>query len=847
MTSPFSHLRKLSLLSLPLAWAAGSSLLQAQADSVTVVPGERYEASDLHRWLLGEGYRGLWTRPLKVEVLDFPSEKGGLVPVEKGGNVQTMALRFRAPDGTEYNFRSIDKELTPALPPYAQETLVDWIRQDVTSAQMPLAPIVATPLLNAVGVLNPGPRLVVLPDIPELGEFREQFGGMLGTFEHHANEVEDVGGFAGSIEVKSTEGMLDDLEDDPINRADARTFLTARLIDMLIGDWDRHPGQWRWARYDRDGVQWWVPIPEDRDYAFVDYGGIFVDAARLIGLERLVSFGPEYPSLEALMANSLEMNRRLLAELPRPAWDSVASFVQDRITDEVIADAIGRMPADYRQGLGEEIARYLRFRRDRIRELAAEYYAYMAEMVEIDATDADELARVERHADGSVEVSIETAEGLPVYRRRFDASETEEVRIDLHGGNDRAVIEGPGEEITIRIMGGGGDDVLEDQGSGRSALYDYRGDNQLVGGRGTRVDHREYDPPEAEEVAGGLLPSTESDWGTSISLSPMADWRSHVGVVVGGEISRTRYGFRQHPFSSKHSLTAVVSPLSGRGALEYRAELPREGTDQWLELRGDATTMNAVRFHGFGNDTEAADSESRVWLREISFGPLWHVLLGGSAELVTGAEVRHTDPRYTPASPVAATSPLGSEPLGRVHAIASIILDSRDSRWYPMQGLDLELTATVAPPVWDLSSPYSRFDASVATFLPLPPGSGPVLALRAGGSRVWGEFPFQESAFLGGSHTLRGFQRERFAGDGMVFGNAELRIPLVEMELLMRGHLGVSGLLDAGRVYVDGDSPGGWHHARGGSIWFATPAISGSLTYAYGEDHRVYADFGLPF
>ena len=81
----------------------------------------------------------------------------------------------------------------------------------------------------------------------------------------------------------------------------------------------------------------------------------------------------------------------------------------------------------------------------------------------------------------------------------------------------------------------------------------------------------------------------------------------------------------------------------------------------------------------------------------------------------------------------------------------------------------------------------------------------------------------------------------------MLFGNLELRVPLVEMELIARGKLGVSGLLDAGRVYVDGESPGGWHHARGGSIWFATPALSVSATYARGADDRFYADIGLPF
>ncbi|HEX6927219.1 MAG TPA: BamA/TamA family outer membrane protein [Longimicrobiaceae bacterium] len=846
MSTHLTGRRTLSCLATSLAAAFGATPLHSQ-DSVTVVPGPQYEAGKFQRWLLGDGYRELWTQPIRVEVFDFRRVHGGLVPVERGGNIQTKALRFRAPDGTEYNFRSVDKELTPALPEYARETVADWVRQDITSAQMPLAPIIATPLLDAVGVLNPAPKLVVLADVPELGEFREEYGGMLGTFEAHPDEVDEGKGFAGSVEVEDTEGMLEEIEDDPSNRVDARTFLTARLVDMLIGDWDRHDGQWRWARYDRDGQRWWVPIPEDRDYAFVDYGGFVARGARMIGVDRLISFDPEYPSVEALMANSVDLNRRILAELPRSAWDSVAAFVQGCITDKVIDDALTRLPSGYGEETAEAMRSHLRARRDRLHELADAFYASMTEMVEIHATDADEVAHIERRADGSVEVDIQTREGTAVYRRRFHPTETAELRIDLHGGDDQAVIDGPGREVVVRVMGGGGDDHLADKGRGRSAFYDDRGENRFEGGRRTRVDTRSYEPP--EEVGGslGLLPSRDEDWGSSLSIGPTGDWRSHVGVVVGAELSRTRYAFRHRPYEAKHSLTALVSPLSGRGALEYRAALPREGSARWLELRGDLTTMNAVRFNGFGNNSEGAGSVSRVWLRELSFGPVWHVPLSPATELVTGLLLLHTDPRYMPGSPVAAARPFGSESLGRAHATAGLEVDSRDSRWFPTRGFDAEVIATFAPPVWDITSPYSRLEASAATYLPLPLGSGPVLALRGGGARAWGDFPFQESAFLGGSHSLRGFERERFAGEAMVFGNAELRVPLVELELLLRGDLGISGLVDAGRVFVDGESPGGWHHAQGGSIWFMTPAVSVSFTYARGEDHEFYVDFGLPF
>src|SRR5690606_30948881 len=149
--------------------------------------------------------------------------------------------------------------------------------------------------------------------------------------------------------------------------------------------------------------------------------------------------------------------------------------------------------------------------------------------------------------------------------------------------------------------------------------------------------------------------------------------------------------------------------------------------------------MNAVRFHGYGNNTGHQGPESRVWLRELAAGPAWHVPLSPHAALMAGAEARYTEPRFMPASPAAELRPLGSDAFGRVHALLGVEIDSRDDRWFPTRGVEGEVTATVAPPLWDLESPYSRLDADLATYLPIPFANGPVLALRGGGASVWGD------------------------------------------------------------------------------------------------------------
>jgi hypothetical protein len=66
---------------------------------------------------------------------------------------------------------------------------------------------------------------------------------------------------------------------------------------------------------------------------------------------------------------------------------------------------------------------------------------------------------------------------------------------------------------------------------------------------------------------------------------------------------------------------------------------------------------------------------------------------------------------------------------------------------------------------------------------------------------------------------LRAEERQRFAGDASVYGNAELRVPVAQFPLILPLDVGLIGFSDVGRVYVKGDSPGGWHSTSGGGLW----------------------------
>ena len=164
--------------------------------------------------------------------------------------------------------------------------------------------------------------------------------------------------------------------------------------------------------------------------------------------------------------------------------------------------------------------------------------------------------------------------------------------------------------------------------------------------------------------------------------------------------------------------------------------------------------------------------------------------------------------------------------------------------------LRLEVRAATFPEVFDVVTPFTKAGGGISAVL-APSASSPIsLALRVGGEKIWGDaFSWSEAAFLGGARTVRGFDQERFAGDGSVFGSGELRLRLGNARVLVPVDLGVFGFADAGRVYLNGASPGDWHTSVGGGIWLTPITQQYTLRAGVGvsdEATKIYIETGLP-
>ncbi len=868
--------------------AAGSRIRRSipppGAKTHLVVPGERFRASPSKRWFYGDNYRDLWTTPIEVAVLDLDSVGGGLTPLRTGGFGQSVSLHFTGEDGRRYTVRSLDKDPTKRLEDDIKNSIVGEVLQDLISTLMPAAALVVDPLMEATGILHSKHTLVVIPDDPRLGEYREEFAGLIGTLQEHPSEgPDDSPGFAGSRKVSGTETVWEDIEEGRCDRIDARAYLKARLMDLLINDKDRHPGQWRWARFPDGDCFIWLPIPEDRDQAFIHYGGVAMMLVRR-ALPRAIKFGDSYPDLRGLTMTGWDLDRQFLAGLDKTAWDEVVEAFRAELPDPLIEDAVRRLPEPYYQLVGEDLEMALKARRDALPDFVTRYYELITPQVEVQATDQDEYVHAEHLPDGDLVVRIGLAGDSdhepeqPYLERTFRHEETREVRIYLRGGSDRAEITGAEGRIAVRIDGGGGGDVFtnaSEAGASKTYFYDHRGRNRFAEGKGATVDERPYQRPTTSLVWSRYA----LDWGMQQSTRPIIGVDPDLGVFARVFHTRTYFGFRKDPFATRHSFDVGLASSGFTPFLGYTGTFRkvRPNTDARLAL--EYSGFEVTRFKGFGNDFRLEHPSSFYKLEQrrlliapaLEFRTQAHAAEGETPPLRSELTIRvgpvvkwsNTPPELNRDTYIGSLDdpPYGMGSFGQIGARGEIEFDTRDNPAYATRGFLVRATTAAYPGAWDVESTFGSVDGEARTYLTAPIPTTPTLALRVGGKRVWGTYPFHESAFLGGpgrvgigetDHPLRGFYKNRFAGDAVLYGNAELRLALGEIKIVVPGEIGVFGAADVGRVFYSNDPPdaGDWHNGNGGGLWlsFLERRTTVSVAVMKGRDLTgVYLRAGLMF
>jgi len=153
--------------------------------------------------------------------------------------------------------------------------------------------------------------------------------------------------------------------------------------------------------------------------------------------------------------------------------------------------------------------------------------------------------------------------------------------------------------------------------------------------------------------------------------------------------------------------------------------------------------------------------------------------------------------------------------------VISLNVDTRNSRLFPEKGVQWKTTIRQ---LYQLKS--SRYDptminSDLSFYLPLLPNRL-TFANRIGIGTTLGRFSYQHAQYLGNNDDLRGYYKERWAGNTKVYNQAEVRWRAGSLQTrLTKGPWGLLFFTDAGLVWTPADTN---HHPAigyGGGLWFA--------------------------
>ena len=516
----------------------------------------------------------------------------------------------------------------------------------------------------------------------------------------------------------------------------------------------------------------------------------------------------------------------LANEVTREEWHDAARFVQDRIDSTAIEEAMRTLPKDYEKANAQEIEDKLKVRLGKLEEYAEDYYRSLAKQVDVVGSIKDERFVVNRLPDGKVRVQMfeltsRTTTGDLFYDRTFDPQDTKEIRLFGLLGNDQFRIDGEAKRsILIRVVPGQGVDIVADSSrvrkGGRSTRVYSRDDREVIAGS----EIKEVDIPYDDAY---IYRRTAFHFNTYLPYI-LAFYSTGNGLQVGGGVNFTRHAYDKPDYSAKHNLAVSASTL-GNFHFQYDGSL-RHVLGEWdLTLAAQASKHKQFNyFFGLGNESEYNKDSiangyntlqySNVFaeiglLREFWKRSYFHVAIHLANYGAESGEDNILDDLRDDIP--------GKEPFRIARLKWDLNVDFLNTKYLPERGMRLVINGQFSE-VLNEEGTYSATRGHLEWYGTARPVT---ISGRLGGWVNHNVPPYYDLEYLGQSSNLRGFRRNRFAGDkGGMFFNANVRIQLVNNTRTLIPHkIGLLLFYDVGRVFQSEEESHDWHHGYGIGVY----------------------------
>ncbi len=840
--------------------------------TASIYTPEEIDKSNFFKGLWGERYRKYYGTPVTAPTVNLDTLFGGLTPVRKGGGHQSKSLRLRHKNGKEYVMRALRKVSELYLQSMVfqdqyvmdelQDTYLQEFLQDFYTGSHPYAPFTIGRLSDAVGIYHTNPVLYYVPKQPALEDFNSDFGNELYMIEEHAGDGHgDLASFGNSDELVGTDDMLDNLRDDEKYEVDSKMYLRARLFDMVLGDWDRHVDQWRWAEFKKKNSSKIIyrPVPRDRDQAFSNMGdGFFMSVAtRLMpGLRLMEGFNEKIRNVEGFNASpkTRVLDIALLNETKREDWSEQAKFLQDNLTPEIIDEAFEAFPEEVHDETIDQIKEILLSRLADIENTADIYYRVIKKFAVVTGTDKDDWFEIE-NKDHSVEVTgyriIDGERKKRFFHRKFKEDVTKEVWVYGLDDDDRFVVSGKKHnDIRVRLIGGQNNDIYDVKSKNKTFVYDYKSKKNTF----KNVDNAKVRLTDNYDV-NTYRPMRFR--GSTNQILPRIGFNPDDGFNIGIGDTYAFNGFRQNPFTEQHSLSGSFYFATNGFDLQYTGEFANITDKANLEFMAKFTSPNyAINFFGFGNDSQNPEDElemdyNRVRLQTLRFAPsmVWRgqleskIRAGISYEAIT---VEETENRFINTFYVNNNEDSSKQFLGIDWQYS---YENADNAAFPTMGMATSLQIGYKTEVSGAGGTFGYIVPSLSFNYKLIPNGKLVLATKGKAHFNLGEgYEFYQAASIGGADGLRGFRNQRFTGKKSYYQNTDIRWSLGKGRTgILPTSFGLYGGFDYGRVWLADDFSNVWHTSYGGGFFLnAADIITAQIALFNSVDGPRFS-FGLGF
>lgn len=802
------------------AWA------QQTDTSKTIIraAGTQYLRSSFYQSLWGHNYRLEWATPVSFPILKLDTAFGGLTPEKEGGGHQSKSLHLKTKEGKQYVMRSVNKSLKVIVPDIFQNTFIAELADDEMSMSHPYAALTVPAMAEAANIYHTYPKYFYLPEQPTLDTFNKKFANTLYLLEQRPDgdwsNADNLGNFK---KFMNSDDVLKEIFKDNTSQVDQLAFVKARLFDMFLGDFDRHLEQWKWGPVEKNKHTIYLPIPVDRDQVYFKFDGLLLKAILSgPGFKYFQSFDYDIPYPEGFSYERRNLDRFFTNRVLLNEWQSLATELQQQLTDDVIERSIRQLPPDIFAISGADIIAKLKSRREHLVEYATKYYVFMAKTVSVVGSKEREYFEANSTNDNGVEVNVyDIKDGekrdKPFYSRKFTATETNEIRLYGLSGKDIYNIDGDARKsIMIRIIGGDNMDSISTSGQGKKVhvyddhknIFDLHSGTRLHLSSDSSVHAFNYDDFYPEKKV----------------LKPPFGYNDDDRLFVGLGYTWQHQAFKKTPFAFKQTIGVNYSISQKAFSTTYTGIFPKAISGWDLLLKGNYDAVRWTYFFGLGNETPFFDTKkyfrmrTAEWLGSVGLNRvvgLSNITLSGFYNSVrilldTGKFITKN---------YLATYPETTTTNSFAGGFINYNITAVDDSIVPLSGITFNVNARYTQNLSDDHNSFAHFAGDVEFFVPVIPKIS--LAISTGGATVTGTPKFYQYPAIGGGPNLRGYIRDRFRGKTAFYNSNELRFITNLRSHVMNGKAGLVAFFDNGRVWMPGESSDSWHTGYGGGILLA--------------------------